>query len=152
MRKVIIMQGVPGSGKSTWAKQYRDYVDENTRIVSADNFFLHFDGVYRFDPTQLSAAHGECLRTFLMCIDNGSSTIIVDNTSTTVVEIAPYYAIAEAHGYEVEILRVECDCEQAASRNSHGVPRDSVLRLQANINAFQCPSRWVLKFANGTES
>jgi len=62
--KVIIMRGVPGSGKSSYvARKYPE-----ATVCSADNFFMSADdqGIlhYQFNPAQLSAAHDECFREF----------------------------------------------------------------------------------------
>jgi len=48
LQKVIITVGLPGSGKSSWA---RDYVHENhnTIIISRDKYREMFTGVYTYD-------------------------------------------------------------------------------------------------------
>ena len=52
--------------------------------------------------------------------------IVVDNTNSTIAEIAPYYATAEALECEAEIVCVDCHPDLAASRNIHGVSNDDV--------------------------
>jgi hypothetical protein len=72
--------------------------------------------------------------------------IVVDNTNTTIAEIAPYVAIAEAYSYEVEIVQIgNLDDESLklyASRNTHGVPYASVVDMARRIAECQFPSRW----------
>lgn len=80
--KVIILCGVSGSGKSTIAKEIG-----SGYVVSADDFFMA-SGEYKFDPTMLPAAHGQCLRDFVGCLQYGCDTIVVDNTNTTMMEVA----------------------------------------------------------------
>ena len=127
-RIVIVMQGVPGSGKTTMAKEYIRSLPlgETGHIVSADDYYMR-DGVYRFDPSLLSKAHAYCFRRF---IDIVSSTltmnVIVDNTNTTAVEMAPYMLGASAYGYEPHYWRISCDPRKAAARNIHGVPEQVV--------------------------
>lgn len=133
MRKVIIMSGVSGSGKSTQAmKAFKGEFGRATTIavVSADTFFMK-GGVYNFDPSKLSLAHGECFKDFITHLRNDTDLVVVDNTNTTAVEVSPYILGAQAWGYEVEVLTVMCESEDdlkaAAARNSHGVPLAGVM-------------------------
>ena len=54
-RTLYIVRGLPGSGKSTLAKKLcpRD-------AYEADDWFVDHDGIYKFDPSQLSKAHRYC--------------------------------------------------------------------------------------------
>lgn len=122
MKRVIILRGVPGSGKSTFiGKEYPEAM-----VVSADHFFVEEDGVYRFDGTKIQAAHGQCFRRYIEAIQTGKELIVVDNTSLSVIEIAPYVAGAEAFGYDVEIVSLMCDPVVAAGRNVHQVSTEKV--------------------------
>jgi len=141
--KVIIMQGVPGSGKSTYVKSMQPVA---TEVISADSYFETKDGEYRFDPSKLGEAHGACLRRFVKLVAGASGdTVVVDNTNTTTLEIAPYMALASAYGCEVELVRVQCDPEVAAARNVHGVPLHAVRRMADNIRNFSPPPFWSFK-------
>lgn len=44
MSKLIVLQGPPCSGKSTWAREYIQGKEKTTIIVSRDSFRLHFCG------------------------------------------------------------------------------------------------------------
>ena len=102
---VKILCGVSGSGKSTMCK---DLMDATLDVVkcSADDFFMQ-DGKYIFTPAGLSAAHASCLRRFIACCQDCVGLILVDNTNTTIMEIAPYAAIALAYGYDLEVIVVD---------------------------------------------
>jgi predicted ABC-type ATPase len=147
--KVIILSGVSGSGKSTWAK-------DKGVIFSADSFFMSFDGAYNFDPSKLQQAHEKCLRDFVEEAramsphdspppDCGDAPIIVDNTNTTVEEIAPYYAVAKAYGYEVELVTFHIDLGLAAERSRHGVSFNGIASQEARIKARKLPYFWEIK-------
>lgn len=143
MKKVIIMQGIPGSGKSFAVSKLA-----NPAVCSAD-FFFEKDGHYDFDVKKLPEAHAACLLAFLGFVQEGKPLVVVDNTSTTVAEVAPYYALAQAHGYEVEIHTVKADPKVAAARNTHGVPLAACEAMAKRIEKFAAaaPPWWVIKSA-----
>jgi predicted kinase len=124
--RVIILRGISGSGKSTFARSIVS--NENSAAVfSSDEFFEGDDGVYKFDPTKLQNAHDWCLRSFVQaCIDRIYDVLVVDNTNTTAIEIAPYFAIAKAFGCVVEIVTLKCSIDAAHQRNKHNVPWKTV--------------------------
>jgi predicted kinase len=134
-KTVIIMRGLPGSGKSTAIKSVK--VDKV--ICSADNFFM-VDGEYRFDPSKLPQAHQACLRDFMSSINAQASTIIVDNTNIRLWEYSTYSALAEAYGYKVILIEMaNKDVPLCAERNTHGVPRDAIQRMK---DAWEAPLGW----------
>lgn len=147
--KVKILCGVSGSGKSTYAK----LLGEKTLIFSADDFFYN-GKEYKFDVSLLSKAHAWCLRKFVVNIIgygySVNTTIIVDNTNTTVAEIAPYAALALAYGHDLEIVILNISKEnltKVASRNIHGVPQN-VVEGQFNrleLLKEQLPPWWPVK-------
>jgi predicted kinase len=128
--KVIVFRGLPGSGKSTLIeKEFGD-----VPVVSADHFFIGKDGVYRFDPALIGKAHGACFRRFIQLIERDLDLIVVDNTNTTEVEVAPYMLAAQAFGYEAKVVTVTCDPKIAAARNTHGVPEEVVLKMAVSLS------------------
>lgn len=145
--RVIIMQAVPGGGKSTWAQDWPDALGASVTIVSADHYFEDpITGEYRFNPAKLGAAHASCMRAFLRACEDASesSIVVVDNTNITVDQMSPYYLVARAYKATVEVVRIVCDPEVAAARNSHGVPRETVLRMARMMQ--DPPKFWECKF------
>jgi len=136
----LIMVGVQGGGKTTIAeKRIKEIVPFTLVSASADNYFMHC-GKYYFDFTKLGAAHNQCMKHFAGGIVGGASLVICDNTNCSVEEIAPYIALARAYDYDVEIIRVDCDPEVAAARNTHGVPREAVLAKYKQFKKRLLPS------------
>lgn len=138
--RVVIMRGVPGSGKSTYVKA--NY--PGAFVVSADDYFTR-DGVYTFDPAKLGEAHKNCLRRFLAFLRTAphDSTLVVDNTNTHAHEIAAYYRLAECYAESVEIVHIRpglASWYNAAARNVHGVPVDLVARMY--VEAETLPAWW----------
>ncbi len=136
-KTVWIMQGVSGAGKT-------HHTPWSAYIVSADYYFMR-GTEYQFDASKLGEAHGECLRCFTEAVLRGQELIVVDNTNTTPVEVAPYYALALAYGYDVVIKYIPCsDLKLAAERNRHGVPLKTIEQQAKRIENFakHMPPYW----------
>lgn len=143
--RVIICSGIPGSGKNTWiAKNHPE-----AKVVSADDYFYLDDGSYQFDAAKLPAAHGLCIRKFIDQVTFGDNLFgevcIVNNCNLTSEEIAPYYAIAKAYGFEVELVTLVCSAKTGAERNSHGVTFSACEKMVCTLSYRQYPSFWEMK-------
>jgi len=136
--RVIVLRGLPGSGKSRFALNLirtENQNHERVHVVSADHFFDKGLG-YKFDPTKLGEAHNQCLRRYASYVaDPGLKAarivVVVDNTNLSVVEMAPYMALASAFGISAEIVEFVCSVDEATQRNIHNVPRDVIASMDA---------------------
>lgn len=137
-KRCTIMRGIPGAGKSTWVKNNRP----DGGYFSADDFHINrATGVYEFKPENAGAAHQTCLRDFTYAIMKLKlSDVVVDNTNVRVWEIAPYYRLAEAFGYNVEIVHIHAEPTVAAQRTIHGVPPERVVEMARSFEPV--PARW----------
>lgn len=137
--KVIVMRGIPGSGKSTYCKN--NY--PGAAVYSADDYFVNDEGVYVFDPKKLPQAHGKCLKDFVFHLERPlSADAVIDNTNTTAVEVAPYAALALAYGCELEIVTIQCDPVRAWERNTHGVSVEGVKAMHKRLTEAQLMPWW----------
>ena len=137
--KVYILQGVPGSGKSTWITEHlgemHHAVHGKPKVVSADHFFMR-DGEYRFDVTKLGAAHESCMSDFRDAVTaplEERADVVVDNTIISAIEMAPYYRAGRAKGFDIGGARFVVDPKVAAARNVHGVPLVAIERMTAGM-------------------
>ncbi len=152
MAKIYIMRGLPGAGKSTWARENHP----DAHICSADSYFVDNDGIYRFNGSLISEAHASCLRGFAETLvsikrdmESCPEVIIVDNTGIRAWEISPYYNLAEAYGHNVTIVHISCDTETAHSRNIHGVPLERVEKMSDGLSSEELPKFWEVEMVEG---
>lgn len=134
MKKVIIMRGLPGSGKSYHAKElFQEAVDSGKTaiICSADDYFM-VNGVYTFNSSELKNAHQTCRNLFLKHIEEGlTDLIIVDNTNTKTWEYLEYLGISIKHPeYSLEIHQMMTPFDVCLSRQTHNVPTESLKKMQ----------------------
>ena len=123
MQKVlIILRGLPGSGKSTFANM----MWPEAVICEADQYF-YLDGEYRFNPAKLKEAHSWCQTIARHLMSNGKPQVVVSNTSTTQNEMQPYLDMAKEYGYSVVSLVVE---NRHGNSSVHGVPQETLKKMQ----------------------
>jgi len=139
MKKLILLRGLPGSGKSTKAKEIvKASVDVKTYIGSADNFFVdRASGKYEFTPRKIGEAHAWCRGTIDAAMALETDLVIVDNTNTQKWEYESYLQLAEYYGYETEIIVVGKFDKQSTkeyfNRNKHGVPQEAIEKMAARF-------------------
>ena len=149
MQRVVMLRGVPGSGKSTEAHRLfteQGLIGWTVLTFSADDYFMR-DGVYQFDWKKLGDAHGTCLRGFVMNLVSGRTSpfdevLVVDNTNLTMQELLPYVQLSKAFKVPFEIVTVMCDPALAAARNVHGVPLAKVYEMDKRMQDSRLPRDW----------
>jgi predicted kinase len=119
MKTLILLRGLPGSGKSTFAKTLGGI------HIEADHYFMK-DGEYKFDASKLKQAHEHCRTSTEGWMIEGYN-IVVSNTFTTSKEMQPYYELAEKYGYQVYSLIVE---NRHGSTSIHSVPDDTLDKME----------------------
>ncbi len=168
-KHVIVMSGVSGSGKTSYAKNLAlgaKNAGALAAIVSADDYFMVRDpenyGVvklpvqYKFDASKLSEAHAICFRLFMSHLQSGEAyrpsesitrLIVVDNTNLSAHEIAPYMLAAAAYGYEAEIITMPRpdsfeQFQAHADRCVHGLKAQDIHSQSIKLFHRTLPAYW----------
>lgn len=126
MRRLYLVRGLPGSGKSTFAKRLLTTRSHDTVHYEADDYFVGEDGEYRFDPKKLPMAHQRCFENTLIALSQGFD-VVVSNTFTQLWEMDKYLDISTVNDVEVEIW-VFAMTESFGS--IHGVPEDTLKKMR----------------------
>jgi len=131
MEKVLyIVRGIPGSGKSTFAKKL---VGEDFLVCEADKYFINQEnGKYEFDISKIKDAHKWCqnmVENYMkdsMINDQYYPEIAVSNTFTQEWEMRPYFELAKTYGYKVFSVIVE---NRHGGTNQHEVPEEVLTKM-----------------------
>ncbi|KAH9611902.1 hypothetical protein KSS87_002627 [Heliosperma pusillum] len=157
---VIILRGLPGSGKSYFAKMLRDLELEHggnaPRIHSMDDYFMtevekteeneasksSARGKkpvtktvieYCYEPEMEEAYRLSMLKSFKKTLEEGVYTfVIVDDRNLRVADFAQFWATAKRSGYEVYVLEAPYkDPAGCTARNVHGFSQEEVEKMAA---------------------
>ena len=134
---VIILRGLPGSGKSTVRQLLSDGTNFGAVVVSADDFFTDKNGVYKFDGAKLMAAHASCHVRFVQALEANTRWVIVDNCNVKMADYQFYLDTAKQYHYKVTVLAVQSGATDAelAKRNKHGCPEETIRRMRERWEA-----------------
>eukprot|EP01084_Bolivina_argentea_P219165 371785_1 len=128
---LILTIGVPGSGKSTWAKIRTDA----KTVIAADDYFDKFNNG-KFDVKLLSKAHEWCQKSIFNACKSGQNAV-ANNTNTT---------LSEMHAYVTKIIfgnlphkivfavMQEQNIKVLSSRGLHGVPVKKIKEMLRRMN------------------
>jgi len=115
MTDVVLIRGLPGSGKTTYAKKhFSSHV-----LIEEDDYFMIGDE-YFFDHGKLADAHKWCQWRFDQLVKVGQP-VVVANTFTRYWEMKHYLLAAP----NAKVIR--CTGEWP---NTHGVPVEAVQRMR----------------------
>ena len=154
---LLILRGLPGSGKSSLAARIVSAWDEKygggSTCVSADKY-MYREG-RTFQASSLSGAHARCLQTvrdtFQTLPRPRPCLVVLDNTNTTPAEYSAYLSLCQDCGATVGIVEMETapsvsadsvlssvvgclssdGAVEVARGGVHSVPSDTVRRMWA---------------------
>lgn len=125
MQSLILVRGIPGSGKSTFAR--KNFPD--LKVIEADDYFYR-DGEYKFNPEEISDAHKDCWFRTEQELKKGNS-VVVANTFTQLWEMDKYLDLAYKYDTELKVFRCEGNFN-----NIHGVPEEVVELMKQRFENY----------------
>jgi len=102
-KRLIIVRGLPGSGKTCLATQLKDTYGEDSVLFSTDDYFLDATGEYKLKLNRVKVAHMWNQNRTMKAMKQGKTTIIINNCNARKWEAKPYVKAAIKFGYTVEI-------------------------------------------------
>ena len=132
MSTLILVRGLPGSGKTTLAiKLAAAY--PGAACHAADDYFTNpLTGEYRFDSERLQEAHEECQDLARLHMRNANTLVVVHNTFSQRWEMERYFQMAEECGYQVHVVdlfNAGLSIDDLVQRNEHSVPYIAVKKM-----------------------
>lgn len=123
-KRLIIVRGLPGSGKSTFARLL------GRAVCTADDFFMR-NGKYKFNTQQLGQAHEWCKRKCKRFLQRKIDTVIVANTNVTERDLRDYLHLGVTYGYKIFSVIVE---NRHGNASIHEVPEKTIKKMENNFS------------------
>ncbi len=114
MAQLLLVRGLPGSGKSTYAASLANYTH-----VETDTYFGIGDA-YKWDGALLGKAHKWCQDYVRQALIEGKN-VVVSNTFTKKWEMKVYFEMAKELNIPIKVIEMTGNWP-----NIHGVSEDHI--------------------------
>jgi len=123
-KSLIILRGLPGSGKSTFAKLF------NAPICCADDYLM-VNGKYVWTQPGVARAHMLCEAKCETLMRDNTPVIVVANTCVKPRDMKVYVDQARRHGYKVFTVIVE---NRHGGESEHNVSNEVMANMEKNFS------------------
>ena len=101
MNTLYIVRGLPGSGKSQFA---RKLVSKSEFVFEANKYMLDENGNYKYQASKLAFCHNKCFDNVKYAMIYGVDKIVVANTFIRTNDYNRYINLANKFQYDVRII------------------------------------------------
>lgn len=120
---LIVLRGLPGSGKSTWAREYARAHRGEVGIVSRDAVREHVLGLTMRPGDQVLDRAGEDLVTRLVeamarALLAAGRDVVADTTNLRAEHVQAWRDLAAGHGATVEVVDLDVPVEECIRRDA----------------------------------
>ncbi|XP_045853178.1 NEDD4-binding protein 2 isoform X4 [Meles meles] len=135
---LVLLRGLPGSGKSFLARTLQE--DNPSGVILSTDDYFYINGQYQFDVKYLGEAHEWNQNRAKEAFEKKVSPVIIDNTNLQAWEMKPYVLLSQKHKYKV--LFREPDTwwkfkpKELARRNIHGISKEKISRMLEHYQRF----------------
>jgi predicted kinase len=130
--KLVLIRGLPGSGKSTAARQYfSDCIH-----LEADMYFTSPQGEYIYDASKIKQAHAWCQESTRIFLNNNKN-VVVSNTFTTRKELDFYITYANENNIPYVVFRMKNNYGSI-----HNVPQEVINRMSLRFEDVEKELLW----------
>jgi len=135
VKGLIVLRGLPGSGKTTLAKKLSQR-SKHARICTEDRYHWSGkeDGVgeYKFQPQLVFLAREWCTKEIRECIQQNVNLIILDNHNARISMYEDHIQFAVEHGYRFRIIEFVASAsliDKYRARSYKKFPREVYVKL-----------------------
>lgn len=114
MGVLVITRGIPGAGKTTWAKAWVDEAPNRARVNRDDIRHMMFGRYADVDEQAVTKAANSLLRSLMF----GGWDVVLDATNLNPRHLENVRRLARHAGYTVEVRDFDVDVDEAIARDA----------------------------------
>ncbi|XP_065340759.1 NEDD4-binding protein 2-like isoform X1 [Cloeon dipterum] len=140
---MVILRGLPGSGKSYFSKELIEMAEEQKfdhQVCSADHYFMKPNGKYEFNQYDLQRAHESCQANAQKALSNKTPLVVIDNTNSVDWEMKFYIFEGVKNEYHIELWEASTgwcnNVGQLVQKTIHNVPERTIRNMKERFQTY----------------